>query len=72
MVELTPIEQAVVKAMEELGATKDTGIKSADAIASKANRPKGLVGNALVNLVGHNLIKRVIRDKASGYYLLKK
>ena len=50
MVELTPIEQSVLQAMQELGATKDTVIKTADDITKKSNRPKGLVTNALVSL----------------------
>jgi len=71
MVELTPIEQIIVKAMEELGATKDTSIKTADDITKKSNRPKGLVTNSLVTLVQKGIIKRVAREKAAGYYVLK-
>ncbi|MGC8478940.1 MAG: transcriptional regulator [Candidatus Micrarchaeia archaeon] len=71
MVELTPIEQAVLKAMQELGATKEDSIKTADDITKKSNRPKGLVTNALVTLVQKNMIKRVAREKAAGYYIVK-
>ncbi len=71
MVELTPIEQAVLQAMQELGATKDTAIKTADDITKKSNRPKGLVTNALVSLSQKGLIKRVAREKAAGYYIIK-
>jgi len=71
MVELTPIEQAVIAAMQELGATKDTVIKTADDITKKSNRPKGLVTNALVSLAQKGVIKRVAREKAAGYYVLK-
>lgn len=71
MVELTPIEQAVITAMQELGATKDTQIKTADDITKKSNRPKGLVTNALVSLSQKGVIKRVAREKAAGYYILK-
>jgi len=71
MVELTPIEQAVITAMKELGATKDTVIKTADDITKKSNRPKGLVTNALVTLMQKGVIKRVAREKAAGYYILK-
>ncbi len=69
--DLTPIEQAIVTAMQELGATKDTVIKTADDIMRKSNRPKGLVTNALVSLVQKGIIKRVAREKASGYYIIK-
>ncbi|MGD0729141.1 MAG: transcriptional regulator [Candidatus Micrarchaeaceae archaeon] len=71
MVELTPIEQAVLNAMQELGATKDSVIKTADDITKKSNRPKGLVTNALVSLAQKGVIKRVAREKAAGYYILK-
>jgi predicted transcriptional regulator len=71
MVELTPIEQMIVKSMQELGATKDTTIKTADDIAKKCNRPKGLITNALVLMSQKGVIKRVAREKAAGYYLLQ-
>jgi predicted transcriptional regulator len=71
MAELTPIEQAVIQAMQELGATKDTSIKTADDITKRSNRPKGLVTNALVSLMQKGVIKRVAREKAAGYYVIK-
>ena len=70
MVELNPMEQIVINAMKELGATKDTSIKTADDIMKKCNRPKGMVTNTLVSLVQKGVIKRVVREKASGYYIL--
>ncbi len=72
MVETTPIEQAIIKAMEEIGATKDSSIKTADDIMKRANRPKGLVTNALVSLTQKGVIKRVAREKAAGYYIINK
>ncbi len=71
MTDLTPIEQTIIEAMKELGATKDTVIKTADDITKKSNRPKGLVTNALVSLANKGVIKRVAREKAAGYYILK-
>ncbi len=70
MAELTPIEKTIITAMRELGATKDTTIKTADDITRKSNRPKGLVTNALVALAQKGLIKRVAREKAAGYYII--
>jgi predicted transcriptional regulator len=70
MVELNPNEQLVINAMKELGATKDTSIKTADDIMKKTNRPKGMINNVLVDLVNKGVIKRVAREKASGYYIL--
>ncbi|MCL4381836.1 transcriptional regulator [Candidatus Marsarchaeota archaeon] len=72
MVELNPIEQTVLKAMQELGATKDTSIKTADDIMKKCNRPKGVVTNSLVSLLQKGVIKRVAREKAAGYYIIQK
>ncbi|MCL4390933.1 MAG: hypothetical protein QW194_04560 [Candidatus Micrarchaeaceae archaeon] len=72
MTDLTPVEQLIIKAMQELGATKDTSIKTADDITKKCNRPKGLINNSLVSLVQKGVIKRVAREKASGYYILQK
>jgi predicted transcriptional regulator len=71
MVELTPIEQLVLKAMEELGATKDTQLKTADDIQKKSNRPKSLVANALTSLANKGVVKRVAREKAAGYFVVK-
>ncbi|MDE1856993.1 MAG: transcriptional regulator [Candidatus Micrarchaeota archaeon] len=70
MADLTPIEQLIVKSMQELGATKDTSIKTADDIAKKSNRPKSLVTNTLVTLTQKGVIKRVAREKAAGYYVI--
>ncbi len=72
MAELTPIEEVIVKAMQELGATKDSVIKTADDITKKCNRPKGLVTNSLVSLTQKGVIKRVAREKAAGYYVIPK
>lgn len=71
MADLDPVEQVIVKAMQELGATKETTLKTADDITKKTNRPKGLITNKLVILAQKGVIKRVAREKASGYYLLQ-
>ncbi len=70
MVELNPMEQLIVDAMKQLGATKDTSIKTADDIMKKCNRPKGVVNNTLVALVQKGVLKRVAREKSSGYYII--
>jgi hypothetical protein len=36
-----------------------------------ANRPKSLVTNTLVTLSQKGIAKRVAREKAAGYYLLR-
>jgi predicted transcriptional regulator len=70
MVDLNPIESLVVQAMKDLGATSDEKKKTADDIAKKCNRPKSMVNNALVTLMQKSVIKRVAREKASGYYVV--
>lgn len=72
MSELTPIEQIVLKAMEEIGASGEDKMKTADDIMKKCNRPKGQVSNALVSMVGKGVVGRKVREKAAGYFIIKK
>ena len=69
MADLNPMEQLVVNVMKDLGATSEDKIKTADDITKKTNRPKGLVNNTLVALVQKGVVKRVAREKASGYFI---
>ncbi|MEM3030728.1 MAG: helix-turn-helix domain-containing protein [Candidatus Micrarchaeia archaeon] len=69
MAELTPIEQIIVKALQELGATGEDKMKTADDVQKKCNRPKGQVANALTSLVQKGVVIRKAREKAAGYYL---
>ena len=71
MADLTQAEQLILKAMQELGANNESTIKTADDITKKCNRPKGLVTNSLVALSQKGMIKRIAREKAAGYYVLK-
>ena len=71
MVDLNPIESLVVQAMKDLGATSDEKKKTADDIAKKCNRPKSMINNALVALSDKGVVKRVAREKASGYYVVQ-
>ena len=70
MADLNPIESLVVQSMKDLGATSEEKKKTADDIAKKCNRPKSMVTNTLMALAQKNVIKRVVREKASGYYLV--
>jgi len=72
MADLTPIEQVILKAMEELGANGEDKLKTADDIMKKCNRPKGQVSNALISLVQKGVVGRKVREKAAGYYIIKK
>jgi predicted transcriptional regulator len=70
MAELTPIENIVIQAMKEIGATTEEKKKTADDIAKKCNRPKSMVNNTLVTLIQKGVVKRVAREKAAGYYVM--
>lgn len=69
--ELNDQEQAIVAAMKELGATAQEKMKTADDIARKACISKSFVANALINLANKKVVKRVVREKAAGYFLLQ-
>ena len=71
MVDLNPIEQIVLKAMEEIGASAEDKMKTADDIMKKCNRPKGQVSNALTSLVQKGVVARKAREKAAGYFIIK-
>ncbi|MDE1825584.1 MAG: transcriptional regulator [Candidatus Micrarchaeota archaeon] len=71
MVELNDIEKMMYKTLSELGATKPEVLKTADDVMKKSNRPKSMVTNALTSLANKGVIKRVAREKASGYYIVQ-
>jgi predicted transcriptional regulator len=70
MVDFTPIENEVLNAMKEIGATTEEKKKTADDIAKKCNRAKSMVTNALVTLSQKGAVKRIAREKAAGYYVI--
>jgi DNA-binding IscR family transcriptional regulator len=69
--ELTDREKKIVDALKMLGATAMDKLKTADDIARKAVLPKNLVANDLLALSNKKVVKRVVREKAAGYYLLQ-
>ncbi|MEM7821316.1 MAG: transcriptional regulator [Candidatus Aenigmatarchaeota archaeon] len=71
MVELTEEEKRVVEAMKMLKATAEDKLKTADHIAKAAMLPKGKVANLLMSLSNKKVIKRIVREKAAGYYLVE-
>ncbi|VVB74061.1 Uncharacterised protein [uncultured archaeon] len=71
MAELTPMEDKVLKALVGLDATDENKMKTADNVMKKVNMAKGMVASALINLANKGVIKRVVREKASGYYVIK-
>ena len=71
MADLNPFEEKVLKALQELGASDENKMKTADHVQKKCGLPKGQVGNALISLVNKGLARRVAREKASGYYYVR-
>lgn len=72
MAELTPAEQKVLAALEELGATAADKLKDADQVQKKCGLPKSVVTQALMSLATKGLVKRIVREKSAGYYAVKK
>jgi DNA-binding IscR family transcriptional regulator len=70
MVDLDDREKKVVDALKMLGATAEDKLKTADDISRKAVLPKNIVANLLLTLSNKKVVKRVVREKAAGYYLL--
>jgi DNA-binding IscR family transcriptional regulator len=70
MVDLDDREKKVVDALKMLGATTQDKLKTADDISRKAVLPKNIVANLLLTLSNKKVVKRVVREKAAGYYLL--
>lgn len=60
-----------MEGLKMLKADSPDRLKTADSIAKAAVVPKGMVGNVLITLVKRGLVKRVAREKAAGYYLMK-
>ncbi len=71
MAELTPNAQKTYDALKKFGATNPESLKTADDIMRASRLPKGMVNNALMELVAKGYAKRVAREKAAGYYLTK-
>jgi len=67
----TDREKKIVDALKMLGATAMDKLKTADDVARKAVLPKNLVANDLLMLANKKVVKRVVREKAAGYYLLQ-
>ena len=71
MVELNPLEQKIVGALQELGATDETKMKTADDVMKKSKMAKGQVTSALVTLVNKGVVVRKVREKSAGYFAKK-
>lgn len=71
MAELNDMEKLMVKTLQELGATKQESLKTADDVMKKSNRPKSMVTNTLTTLAQKGVVKRVVREKSSGYFVIQ-
>lgn len=71
MSDMTPNAQKVYEALKKLGASTPETLKTSDDAMRAAHLPKGMVNNALMELVAKGFAKRVAREKAAGYYLTK-
>jgi DNA-binding IclR family transcriptional regulator len=69
--DLTPAGKKVYDAMKKLGATSPESLKTADDIMRASGLPKGMSNNALQELVAKGYARRVAREKAAGYYVMK-
>ncbi len=71
MADLTPNGQKAYEALKKLGATTPEALKTSDDVMRAAHMPKGMLNNALMELVAKGFAKRVAREKAAGYHLTK-
>jgi predicted transcriptional regulator len=71
MAELNFIEQKILKALQDLGASDENKMKTMDHVQKKCGLPKSQVASLLMALVQKGVAKRVVREKASGYYYVK-
>lgn len=68
---LTPNAKKIYEAMKKLGASSEDKLKTADDIMKAAGMGKGIVNNALQELMNKGYVKRVARQKSAGYFLIK-
>lgn len=71
MADVSDLAKKVFEAMKKIGATSEDSLKTADDIMKATRIGKGQVANALSELTGKGIAKRVARQKSAGYYLLK-
>jgi predicted transcriptional regulator len=69
MADLTPIEQKVLEALRNFGATTPEKVKDADMLTKKVLLPKGQVAQALQGLINKGMVNVITRHKSAGYYL---
>ncbi len=68
---MSPNAKKVYEAMKKLGASSEDKLKTADDIMKAAGMGKGIVNNALQELINKGYVKRIARQKSAGYYIIK-
>jgi predicted transcriptional regulator len=69
--DLSPMAKKIYEAMKKVGASSEDKLKTADDIMKASNVGKGIVNNCLLELVNKGYIKRIVRQKSAGYYIIK-
>ena len=69
--EVSPNAVKVYKSMKELAMTAEEKMGTAERVTQVARLPKTMVMNALQELQAKGWVRRKVREKAAGYYLLK-
>ena len=69
--ELSGNNQKVYKVMKELALMSEEKMGTAERITQASKLPKNMVLNALQDLQNKGWVRRKVREKAAGYYLLR-
>ncbi|MCL4325321.1 MAG: transcriptional regulator [Candidatus Thermoplasmatota archaeon] len=63
--------EKIYKILKDLGVTSEDKMSTAERVTTLAKLPKNMVMNALLELQNKGYVKRKVREKAAGYYLIK-
>jgi DNA-binding IscR family transcriptional regulator len=69
--DVSPNAIKVYKVMKDLGNASEEKMGTADRITQSAKLPKNMVLNALQELQTKSYVRRKVREKAAGYYLIR-
>lgn len=69
--ELGPQAVKVYKAMKDMGFAAEDKMGTAERVTMGTKLPKTMVMNALQELQTKGFVRRKVREKAAGYYLVK-
>ncbi len=72
MTNLESVEQSVIKALEDLKANNESGMKGIKEISTKCNRPTVFVLNVINGMIKKNSVKSSKKDLHTYYYLQNK